>query len=90
MSGAGPPALDLASQVHSPDSDAITQEQEPRLKYERFGCDVPAILRRQAATRLSVSDKVLALGTHNGTVHLLDYDGNEVGSSEIYYRACFC
>lgn len=84
MSGAGPappPALDLGL----PANDAVSQEQEPRLKYERFGCDVPIILQRQAATRLCVSDKVLALGTHNGTVHLLDYDGNEVGVASLFF-----
>lgn len=57
-----------------------TQEQEPRLKYERFGSDVPDILDKQAATRLCISDKNLALGAHNGTVYVLDYDGNEVRS----------
>ena len=56
----------------------VIQEQEPRLKYERFGSDVPCILGKQAATRLCVSDKILALGTQNGTVHVMDYDGNEV------------
>jgi len=61
-----------------PSLQEFPQEQEPRLKYERFRSDVPAILDKQAATRLCVSDKILALGTQNGTVHVLDYDGNEV------------
>ena len=31
-----------------------------------------------SATCLTVSDKVLALATSSGTVHLLDYEGNQV------------
>ena len=57
-------------------------EEEPRLKYQRLGCDVAELLGNNAATCLSVSDKILALGTHSGAVHVLDYIGNEVG------RAC--
>lgn len=53
-------------------------EEEPRLKYQRLGCDVAELLGNNAATCLSVSDKILALGTHSGTVHVLDYNGNEV------------
>ena len=56
------------------------QEEEPRLKYQALGGDVPRILRGGgAARRLAVSDKLLALGTVAGSVHLLDYAGNEVG-----------
>ena len=36
------------------------------------------LLMRTAATCLTVSDKMLALGTAAGSVHLLDYGGNEV------------
>ena len=53
-------------------------EEEPRLKYQRMGSDVADLLGRNAATCLCVSDKILALGTHSGTVHVLDYNGNEV------------
>lgn len=56
-------------------------EEEPRLKYQRLEGDVPHVLRAQAAARLCVSDKLLALGTASGSVHLLDYAGNEVGAS---------
>ena len=59
------------------DADADTEE-EPRLKYQRLGSDVADLLGKNAATCLCVSDKILALGTHSGTVHVLDYSGNEV------------
>ena len=55
-----------------------TEEEEPRLKYQRLGSDVAELLGKNAATCLCVSDKILALGTSNGTVHILDYSGNEV------------
>eukprot|EP00854_Cymbomonas_tetramitiformis_P000567 gene567-967_t len=56
------------------------EEDEPRLKYQRFGSgsSVPEILANDAASCLCVSPKILALGTHNGNVHLLDFNGNEV------------
>jgi len=56
-------------------------EQEPRLAYGRFGSDVPGILAAQSACRLCVSDKLLALGTEDGAVHLLAYDGNKVSDT---------
>ncbi len=60
-------------------SDADTDtEEEPRLKYQRLGSDVVDLWGKNAATCLCVSDKILALGTHSGTVHVLDYNGNEV------------
>lgn len=58
-------------------------EEEPRLKYQRLDGDVPSVLKAHAASRLCVSDKMLALGTQNGGVHLLDYAGNEVRSASV-------
>ena len=57
------------------------EEEEPRLKYQRLGSSVTDILSQDAASCLCVSDKLMALGTHDGTVHVLDYAGNEVGAS---------
>jgi len=53
-------------------------EEEPRLKYKRLGSSVPELLGKDAASCLCVSDKILVLGTHDGTLHILDFDGNEV------------
>jgi hypothetical protein len=55
-----------------------TNEHEPRLSYDLFGADIAAILARDSATCLCVSDKLLALGTQSGAVYLLDYEGNKV------------
>jgi hypothetical protein len=67
------------------DPDLDDAEEEPRLKYQRLGCDVAELLGNNAATCLCVSDKILALGTHNGTVHVLDYIGNEVGRGLVMF-----
>jgi hypothetical protein len=69
----------------APQLKCQAQEDEPRLKYARFESDVQRILEEQHATRLCVSDKILALGTAEGVVHVLDYDGNEasVGQSSL-------
>jgi len=56
------------------------EEDEPRLKYQRFGAgsSIPGILKSDSSSCLCVSPKILALGTHAGQVHLLDLNGNEV------------
>ncbi|CAD7699980.1 unnamed protein product [Ostreobium quekettii] len=62
------------------------EEEEPRLKYQRLGSDVADILARDEASCLCVSDKMLVLGTHNGTVHLLSCAGDEVKCFD-YHKA---
>jgi hypothetical protein len=56
----------------------LADEVEPQLKYERLGADVKTILAASSATCLCLSEKVLALGTSKGKIHVLDYSGNEV------------
>ncbi|KAL8130077.1 hypothetical protein V2J09_019232 [Rumex salicifolius] len=53
-------------------------EEEPRLKYQRMGGNVPTLLSTDAATCISISERMIALGTHDGTVHILDFLGNQV------------
>jgi hypothetical protein len=74
-----------AIQGRETDGDALEEEEdeEPRLKYQRLGSSVTDILRQDAASCLCVSDKLLALGTHDGTIHVLDYAGNEASRSFI-------
>lgn len=62
------------------------EEEEPRLKYQRLGSSVTEILSQDAASCLCVSDKLLALGTHDGTVHVLDYAGNEASPTKWLMR----
>ena len=65
-------------QIGSTHTGGDVEEEEPRLKYQRLGSDVTELLGKNAATCLCVSDKILALGTSSGKVHILDYSGNEV------------
>jgi WD40 repeat protein len=58
--------------------DGGEPEYEPQLKYNKLGGDVPNILETQQVSCLCLSDKILALGTEDGRVHVLDYEGNEV------------
>lgn len=55
-------------------------EEEPRLKYSPLGGESPraAACAGKPATRLCVSDKVLAVGHRDGSVQLLDHLGNQV------------
>jgi len=67
-----------AAAAEAAEEEEEEEEEEPRLKYQRLGCDLTDVLAAGAATCLAVSDKVLALATTAGTVHLLDYEGNQV------------
>lgn len=52
------------------------EEEEPTLKYSRLKASVPDILKKDSASALAVSDRVLALGTHSGAIYILDEQGN--------------
>lgn len=54
------------------------EEGEPRLKYQRLGGSVPSLLSNDAAASIAVAERMIALGTHDGTVHILDFQGNQV------------
>lgn len=74
---AEPPAA-AAADTPADTAAAAPDELEPQLKYERLGADVKAILRGATATALALSEKVIALGSSAGNIHVLDYSGNEV------------
>ncbi|KAH9700264.1 vacuolar protein sorting-associated protein 41-like [Citrus sinensis] len=54
------------------------EEEEPRLKYQRMGGSLPSLLANDAASCVAVAERMIALGTHAGTVHILDFLGNQV------------
>ncbi|CAG8660098.1 10427_t:CDS:10, partial [Acaulospora colombiana] len=60
----------------SSEEDESIEEEEPKLKYKRLEADVGDLLKNDAASAMAVSDKYVALGTHNGDVFILDFDGN--------------
>lgn len=60
------------------DEEEDEEEEEPRLKYQRMGGSVPSLLASDAASCIAVAERMIALGTHGGTVHILDFLGNQV------------
>lgn len=54
------------------------EEEEPKLRYQRLGGSVPGIFKTDAASCMAVHEKLLALGTHEGCVYILDLNGNEI------------
>ena len=48
------------------------------MKYQRLGASVPELLSSDVASCMCASDKLLALGTKSGRVHILDFNGNEI------------
>ncbi|KAH7884097.1 hypothetical protein F5I97DRAFT_1814387 [Phlebopus sp. FC_14] len=56
------------------------EDEEPALKYERMGGSLHEILKKDSLSALSVSSKLMALGTHSGIVHVLDMSGNRIKS----------
>lgn len=83
----GDDELDDEEDPEEEEEDASSDEAEPRLKYQRMGGSVPNLLSGDSASCLTVAERVIALGTHDGTVYLLDYQGNEVYLSKCEY--CF-
>lgn len=63
----------------SDDQDGVDlDEEEPTLKYSRLKGSVPDVLKKDSASALAVSDRILALGTHSGAIYILDEQGNLV------------
>ncbi|KAE8721396.1 Vacuolar protein sorting-associated protein 41-like protein [Hibiscus syriacus] len=60
------------------DEEEEGDEEEPRLKYQRMGGSIPSLLSGDSASCIVVSERMIALGTHDGTVHILDFLGNQV------------
>ncbi|KAG2130198.1 uncharacterized protein EDB93DRAFT_1095067 [Suillus bovinus] len=56
------------------------EEDEPTLKYERMGGAINDLLKKDSASALAVSNNLLALGTHNGIVHIVDLTGKRIKS----------
>ncbi|KAF9498914.1 vacuolar assembling protein VPS41 [Pleurotus eryngii] len=62
------------------EDDDEDDDEEPALKYERIGGSVPDLFGKDSASSLAVANKLMALGTHNGIVHILDLSGNRIKS----------
>ncbi|CAN0916548.1 Vacuolar protein sorting-associated protein 41 homolog, partial [Linum grandiflorum] len=60
------------------DGEEEDDEEEPRLKYQRMGGSIPSLLSNDAASCIAVAERMIALGTRDGTVHILDFLGNQV------------
>ncbi|KAG6384409.1 hypothetical protein SASPL_155776 [Salvia splendens] len=43
-----------------------------------MGGSVPTLLQSDAASCIAVSERMIALGTHSGSVHILDFLGNQI------------
>jgi len=75
------------------------------LKYSRLKGKLPEILAKDTASTIEVSSRVIvscsccnilgsaevqALGTHNGMVHILTYEGSKVNSSRPHGAGITC
>ncbi|KAH7276323.1 hypothetical protein KP509_39G002800 [Ceratopteris richardii] len=69
---------DAQSEIEDGGGETSSDEEEPRLKYQRMAGSMPSLLSNDTASCITVSERMIALGTHDGTVHLLDYQGNQV------------
>eukprot|EP01088_Endostelium_zonatum_P016114 TRINITY_DN4223_c0_g1_i1.p1 TRINITY_DN4223_c0_g1~~TRINITY_DN4223_c0_g1_i1.p1 ORF type:complete len:1005 (-),score=309.56 TRINITY_DN4223_c0_g1_i1:127-3141(-) len=54
------------------------EEDEPKLKYQRLGADVLKILKEESASCLQVHERFLVLGTTEGRIYLLDFNGDQI------------
>ncbi|KAI9283703.1 hypothetical protein BC943DRAFT_280643 [Umbelopsis sp. AD052] len=62
------------------DDEEEEEEEEPKLRYNRIKSSVAETLTKDAASVLRVSMRFVAMGTHWGAVHILDFDGNLIKS----------
>ncbi|KAG8985538.1 Vacuolar protein sorting-associated protein 41, partial [Tulasnella sp. 427] len=69
-----------AGDDESEDDEDDDEEEEPVLKYEKMGGIVNEILEKDTASAIAVSSKLVAIGTHNGVAHIMDFAGNRVKS----------
>ena len=60
------------------EEDADEDDEEPKLKYQRLGNSVPEILKRESASAIHVHERFIALGTQEGWIYILDFNGNEI------------
>ncbi|KAK2464836.1 hypothetical protein APHAL10511_003135 [Amanita phalloides] len=56
------------------------EDEEPTLKYERIAGAVPELLKKDSASALAIVNRIMALGTHAGIVHILDLTGQRIKS----------
>ncbi|XP_023945852.1 vacuolar protein sorting-associated protein 41 homolog [Bicyclus anynana] len=68
--------------VNETNSDCLSPNEEPKLKYDRMGNDVQNILLKDAVSCICVHTKFICLGTQWGVIHLLDHEGNTVPISQ--------
>ncbi|KAL9272324.1 Vacuolar protein sorting-associated protein 41-like protein [Drosera capensis] len=66
------------AETEAAEAEAEEEEDEPRLKYQRMGGSVPTLLSSDSASCIAVAERMIALGTHGGVVHILDFLGNQV------------
>ncbi|KAI6043752.1 hypothetical protein EDC04DRAFT_2951962 [Pisolithus marmoratus] len=62
------------------EDDEDEGDEEPTLKYERMTGPINDLLRKDSISSIAVSNKLVAVGTHGGIVHVLDMSGNRIKS----------
>nr|GMD71306.1 vacuolar protein sorting-associated protein 41 homolog [Ipomoea batatas] len=78
---------DEREEEESEEDEEEEEEDEPRLKYQRMGGSVPSLLSNDAASCIAVAERMIALGTHGGSVHILDFLGNQVKEFHVHTAA---
>jgi hypothetical protein len=63
------------------------EEEEPKLKYQRLGASVTALVKKDAAKVLVPYEKFLLLGTISGRLLMMDLNGNEILSFQPHTAA---
>ncbi|KAG0031903.1 Vacuolar protein sorting-associated protein 41 [Podila clonocystis] len=59
------------------DESEEEEDEEPKLNYQRLGAGIGDMLKKDSASASTVSERFLAMGTHWGVVHIMDFEGNE-------------
>ncbi|KAG4096453.1 vacuolar protein sorting-associated protein 41 [Neocallimastix lanati (nom. inval.)] len=72
-------AFNLDEESNEEENDSEDENEiEPKLKYQIITGNISEVLKRDDISTITASDRFLAVGTHNGMIHILDLTGNSV------------
>ncbi|KZP00266.1 vacuolar protein sorting-associated protein 41 [Calocera viscosa TUFC12733] len=60
------------------DEDGDEEDEEPTLKYETMKTPAFDFLQKEAISSVYSSTEFMTFGTHNGVVHVIDHQGNNI------------
>ncbi|KAI5121199.1 hypothetical protein M0805_006000 [Coniferiporia weirii] len=84
VEGEGDENTERSDEDEDEDEEEDEEEYEPALKYDLLGGATSTLLEKDSASSLAVCSKYIAMGTHSGIIHVLDYTGGRIKSYRLH------